>query len=99
MDLQKALSKTGIEFHLPGYQFAAPGTKLQKRLALGHMGKNRLDGIARIHDIDYSQAKSLKDKWVTDDKMIRAISNLPGRKTNTEHFVKAIMKTKRHLKL
>ena len=80
LDLQKALSKTGIEFHLPGYQFAGPGTKLEKRLALGQMGKNGLDRIARTHDVDYSNAKSLQDKWIADDKMIRAISNLPGEK-------------------
>ena len=97
-DLQKALAKTGIEFHLPGYQFAGPGTKLQKRLALGQMGINRLDRIARTHDIDYSQAISLKDKWKADDKMIRAIAQLPGKKTKTEHFVKALMQTKRKLK-
>ena len=99
LDLQKALSKTGIEFHLLGYQFAGPGTKLQKRLALGQMGKNRLNRIAMTHNVDYSKAKSLKDKWIADDKMIRAISNLPGKKTKTEHFVKALMKTKRKLKL
>ena len=99
LDLQKALSKTGIEFHLPGYQFAGPGTKLQKRLALGQQGINRLDRIARTHDIDYSMAQNLQDKWKADDKMIRAIQNLPGKKTKTEHFVKAIMQTKRKLKL
>ena len=99
LDLQKALSKTGIEFHLPGYQFAGPGTKLQKRLALGQQGINRLDRIARTHDIDYSMANKLQDKWKADDKMIRAIQNLPGKKTKTEHFVKAIMQTKRKLKL
>ena len=99
LDLQKALSKTGIEFHLPGYQFAGPGTKLQKRLALGQKGINRLDSIARTHDLDYSTAKSLQDKWKADDKMIRAISTLPGKKTKTETFVKALMKTKRKLKL
>ena len=99
LDLQKALSKTGIEFHLPGYQFAGPGTKLQKRLALGQQGINRLDRIARTHDIDYSMAQNLQDKWKADDKMIRAIQNLPGKETKTEHFVKAIMQTKRKLKL
>ena len=98
-DLQKALAKTGIEFHLPGYQFAGPGTHLQKRLALGQMGINRLDRIARTHDLDYSVVKSLQDKWKADDKMIRAISQLPRKKTKTEHFVKALMKTKRKLKL
>ena len=80
LDFQKALSTTGIEFHLPGYQFAGPGTKLQKRLALGQMGKNHLNRIARTHNVDYGNAKSLKDKWIADDKMIRAISNLPGKK-------------------
>ena len=99
LDLQKALSKTGIEFHLPGYQFAGPGTKLQKRLALEQMGKNRLDHIARTHDVDYSNAKSLQDKWIADDKMIRAISNLPGKKKKKKTFVKALMKTKHKLKL
>ena len=99
VDLQKALAKTGIEFHLPGYQFAGPGTKLQKRLALRQQGKNRLDRIAKTHDIDYSRATSLHDKWKADDKMIQAIAQLPGKKTKTEHFVKAIMKTKRKLKL
>ena len=99
VDLQKALAKTGIEFHLPGYQFAGPGTKLQKRLALGQQGKNRLDRIARTHDIDYSMATSLHDKWKADDKMIQAIAQLPGKKTKTEQFVKAIIKTKRKLKL
>ena len=99
LDLQKALAKTGIEFHLPGYQFAGPGTHLQKRLALGQKGINRLDRIARTHDIDYSVAQSLQDKWKADDKMIRAIAQLPGKKTKTEHFVKALMQTKRKLKL
>ena len=52
-----------------------------------------------MHDIDYSKAKSLKDKWKADDKMIRAIKNLPGKKTKQERIVKAIMQTKRKLKL
>ena len=40
-DIQKALSKTGIEFHIPGgYQYAGPGTRLGKRLARGDPGKN-----------------------------------------------------------
>ena len=63
LDVQKALSKTGIEFHSPGYQYMGPGTRLKKRLARGDPGINRLDRIAKQHDIDYSKAKSLKDKW------------------------------------
>ena len=50
--------------------FAGPGTHLEKRLKRGYRGVNRLDKIAGIHDIDYSKAKNLKDKWKADDKMI-----------------------------
>ena len=98
-DLQKAIEKTGIEFHIPSYRYAGPGTHLRKRLQRGDKGINHLDEIAKIHDIDYSNAKNLQDKWKADDKMIRSISNLPGKKTKTERAVKAIMQAKRKLKL
>lgn len=98
-DLQKALGKTGIEFHWPGYQYMGPGTKLAKRLKRGDPGINRLDKIAKTHDMDYAKARNLQDKWKADDKMIRAISNLPGKKKKTEKVVKKIMQMKRKLKL
>ena len=60
---QKLLTKTGMEFHWPGYQYKGPGTHLEKRLARGDPGINRLDGISKAHDIDYGKAKDLKDKW------------------------------------
>ena len=87
-DIQKWLSKTGIEFHWPGYQYMGPGTKLAKRLKRGDPGINRLDKIAKQHDIDYSKAKNLQDKWKADTKMIKAITKLPGNKTMTERIVK-----------
>ena len=62
LDIQKWLGKTGIEFHWPGYQFMGPGTHLKKRLKRGDKGINRLDRIARQHDIDYSYANNLQDK-------------------------------------
>ena len=62
-DVQKLLTKTGMEFHWPGSQYMGPGTHLKKRLARGDPGINRLDGIAKAHDIDYGKAKVLKDKW------------------------------------
>ena len=98
-DLQKAIGKTGIEFHIPGYQYAGPGTKLKKRLARGDPGINRLDRIAKQHDIDYMHARNLQDKWVADKKMIRAIEQLPGKKKQTEKVVRRIMKAKTKLKL
>ena len=99
LDVQKWLAKTGIEFHWPGYQYMGPGTHLEKRLQRGDPGINRLDRIAKQHDIDYSRARSHQDKWKADDKMIRAIQSLPGKKTWTEAFVQKIMQAKRKLKL
>jgi len=98
-DIQKLLGKTGIEFHWPGYQYMGPGTKLAKRLKRGDPGINRLDKIAKQHDIDYSRAKNLQDKWKADTKMIKAITRLPGNKTVTEKIVKRIMQAKKKLKL
>ena len=99
LDVQKWLAKTGIEFHWPWYQYMGPGTHLEKRLKRGDPGINRLDRIAKQHDIDYSRARSHQDKWKADDKMIRAIQSLPGKKTWTEAFVQKIMQAKRKLKL
>ena len=78
LDIQKWISKSGREWHWPGYQYMGPGTHLKKRLQRGDPGINRLDRIAKQHDIDYSRAKTLKDKHVADRKMIRAIDHLPG---------------------
>ena len=99
LDIQKWLGKTGIEFHWPGNQYMGPGTKLKKRLARGDPGINRLDKIAKQHDIDYARAKNLQDKWKADTKMIAAINKLPGNKTMTERIVRKIMQVKKRLKL
>jgi len=76
-----------------------PGTKLKKRLARGDPGINRLDKLAKQHDIDYSKANNLQDKWKADAKMIQGIDKLPGHKTMTERIVKKIMQAKKRLKL
>ena len=94
VDLQKMLQKTGIEFHWPGYQYMGPGTHLEKRLKRGDPGINRLDRIAKKHDIDYSKAKTLQDKHKADRLMVQRIEGLPGRKTKTERIVKNIMSAK-----
>ena len=72
---------------------------MAKRLKRGDPGVNRLDKIAKQHDIDYSRAKNLQDKWKADTKMIKAITRLPGNKTVTEKIVKRIMQAKKKLKL
>ena len=99
LDIQNWISKSGREWHWPGYQYMGPGTHLKKRLQRGDPGINRLDRIAKQHDIDYSRAKTLKDKHVANRKMIHAIERLPGRKKWPEHVVKNIMKTKVRLNL
>ena len=86
-----------MEFHWPGYQYMGPGTHLKKRLARGDPGINRLDRIAKAHDIYYDKAKNLQDKWVADRKMFAKIDQLPGRKTLKERIVKNIMKAKLRL--
>ena len=98
-DIQKLLGKMGIEFHWPGYQYMGPGTKLKKRLARGDPGINHLDRISKQHDIDYSRAKNLQDKWNAETKMIKSIDRLPGRKIMTERVVKRIMQAKKRWKL
>ena len=74
-------------------------THLKKRLARGDPGINRLERISKQHDIDYSKAKNLRDKWKADAKMIKSIENLPGNKTMTERIVKRFMQVKKRLKL
>ena len=89
-----------MKFNIPwGYNFAGPGIKLAKRLKRGDRPKNRLDRIAMYHDIAYSKARNLQDKWKVHDVMIRSIDRLPGIKTMTEKAVKKIMQAKRRLKL
>ena len=99
VDIQKWIAKTGKEFHWPGYEYMGPGTHLAKHLKRGDPGINRLDQIAKQHDIDYSRAKNLQDKWKADTKLIQAIDRLTGKKTKTERVVKKIMQAKKRLKL
>ena len=99
VDIQKWLAKTGIEFQWPGYQYMGPGTHLTKCLKRGDPGINRLDKIAKQHDIDYSHAQNLQDKWKADTKMIKAIDRLPSKKTMTERIVKRIMQAKKRSSL
>jgi len=98
LDFQKLLGKTSIELHWPGYQYLGAGTHLKKRLKRGDPGINRLDKLAKQHDIDYGRAKNLAKKRKTDQKMIKAIENLPGSKTMTERIVKRMLQAKKTLK-
>lgn len=76
-----------------------PFTRLKKDLKRGVPGINRLDHIAKQHDIDYVRAKTKEHKWKADKKMIQAVKNFPGKKNLTEKIVKNIIKVKQPLKL
>ena len=94
-DVQKWLNKLGVELHWPGgYQYMGPGTYLKERLARNEPGINRLDRIAKKHDIDYDKAKGLADKIKADRLMVARIDALPGRKSVTERIVKRIIQAK-----
>lgn len=60
------INKLPIELHLPGYQYCGPGTKLEKRLARGDSGINRLDRACKEHDIAYSQHKDIENRREAD---------------------------------
>ena len=74
-----------------------PWYSFKEQLARGDPGINRLDRIAKAHDIDYDKAKTLKDKWAADRKMIAKIDQLPGSKNLTERIVRRITKAKLRL--
>ena len=60
----------------------------------------KIDGICSQHDVDYTLAKSLKDKHIADDKMIKAINELPYNQQQYGTFlVKNIIRSKRKLGL
>lgn len=103
LDIQKALEPLE-ELHLrtlpclKKYNYYGPGTNLDKRLARGDQGINRLDDVCKKHDIDYDNADTLADKHIVDLKMIGAIEQFPNQNL-TECGVQNLMKVKKKLGL
>lgn len=58
------------EIHIPGYQYCGPGTELEKRLARGDPGINKLDQACKDHDIAYSKVKSTKGRREADKVLV-----------------------------
>ncbi|KAL4153325.1 hypothetical protein QTP88_001158 [Uroleucon formosanum] len=65
--INSVINHLPVELHLPGYRFAGPGTKLKERLARGERGINRLDELARAHNIAYDESNSLSDRHRADE--------------------------------
>lgn len=101
--LNTLINKLPFELHLPGYQFCGPGTNLEKRLQRGDSGVNGLDAACKVHDIAYSQNKSLEDRhkadWILENKAWERVKD-PNSKFGEKAaawFVTTAMKTKRKL--
>jgi Phospholipase A2-like domain len=67
--LNSVINKLPFELHFNKYQFCGPGTKLEKRLARGELGINKLDRACRDHDIHYNKFSSAKDRHPADIKL------------------------------
>ena len=58
-----------IEAHLPGMQYAGPGTNLDLKLLQGVKPANKLDEAAMQHDIAYSKTNDLGKRHAADYKL------------------------------
>ena len=94
-------------FTLPNMHYCGPYNPLEKQLIYDEKGNilryiqkptGKTDEICSQHDIDYSLAKSLKDKHITDQKMINSINKLPYKDKQWGTFlVKNIISSKKKL--
>lgn len=101
--IDKLIDILPFEAHIPSYQYCGPGTKLQKRLARGDPGINRLDAACKKHDIAYdmnsnSDERSVADKALQKEAMERVFSKDASiGERATALGVAAAMKAKRTL--
>ena len=111
IDIHKAIGKLPIipkrGFVLPDMNYCGAYNPLDKQLIydkngniLKYMQKptGETDRICSQHDVDYTLAKSLKDKHIADKKMIKSINELPYNQQQYGTFlVKNIIRSKRKL--
>lgn len=64
--LNSLIDTLPIPLHLPGYNYAGPGTPLDLHLEHGVKPVNKLDEAAMYHDIAYSNSHDLKDRHAAD---------------------------------
>ena len=113
IDIHKAIGKLPIipkrGFVLPNMNYCGAYNPLHKQLIydkngniLRYMQKpsGKTDEICAQHDVDYTLSKNLKDKHIADEKMIKAINELPYNQQQYGTFlVKNIIRSKRKLGL
>ena len=96
-------------FVLPNMNYCGAYNPLNKQLIYDKNGNilkymqnptGKTDTICAQHDVDYDLSKSLKDKYLADEKMIKAINELPYDQQQYGTFlVKNIIRSKRKLGL
>ena len=113
IDIHKAIGKLPIipkkGFVLPNMHYCGAYNPLDKQLVYDKNGNilryiqkpsGKTDEICSQHDVDYTLAKSIKDKHIADEKMIKAINKLPYNQQQYGTFlVKNIIQSKRKLGL
>ena len=113
IDIHKAIGKLPIipkrGFVLPHMNYCGAYNPLEKQLIYDKNGNilkyiqkpsGKTDAICAQHDVDYTLAKNLKDKHIADEKMIKAINELPYNQQQYGTFlVKNIIRSKRKLGL
>ena len=109
VDIHKAIGKLPFipkrGFVLPNMNYCGASNPLEKQLIHDKNGNilkyiqkpsGQTDSIRAQHDVDYTLAKSLKDKHIADKKMIDAINKL---KYKDKQWGKNIISSKRKLGL
>ena len=113
IDIHKVIGKLPIipkkGFVLPNMSYCGAYNPLNKQLIYDKNGNilryiqkptGETDRICSQHDVDYDLSKSLKDKHLSDEKMIKAINELPYDQQQYGTFlVKNIIRSKRKLGL
>ena len=111
IDIHKAIGKLPIipkrGFVLPNMNYCGAYNPLHKQLIYDKNGNilryiqkpsGNTDAICAQHDVDYTLAKNLKDKHIADEKMIKAINELPYNQQQYGTFlVKNIIRSKKKL--
>ena len=111
IDIHKAIGKLPIipkrGFVLPNMNYCGAYNPLDKQLIYDKNGNilryiqkpsGNTDAICAQHDVDYTLAKNLKDKHIADEKMIKAINELPYNQQQYGTFlVKNIIRSKKKL--
>lgn len=82
------------EIHIPGYQFCGPGTNLEKRLARGDTGINKLDAACKDHDIAYGECTNSKTRHKADNILTaRAFKRIYSKDANLSERAAALLVT------